>query len=159
MLTKVKVALALVGSLLVGGVGLSAAQGFGGDKGAAMQKYDANGDGKLDDAERVQLRTEMKAKRAEMKAQMLAKYDLDKDGKLDPSERAVMKNERAAEAFKKADANNDGQLSLDEFKALKQHQGRHGHFGKHHRGQGGQGQGGQGRHRGFSRGNDDGGEL
>lgn len=152
MLTKVKVALALVGSLLVGGVGIAAAQGFGGGgKGAAIQKYDANGDGKLDDAERAQLRSDMKEKRAEMKAQMLAKYDINKDGKLDKSERAVMKNERASEAFKKADANGDGQLSLDEFKALKQHQGRHGHFGKHHRG--------MGKARGLSQGNDDGGEL
>ena len=141
MLTKMKVALALCGSLLVGGVGLAAAQGFsGGDgKAAVLQKYDANGDGKLDDAERAQLRTEMKAKHEAKKAEMLAKFDINKDGKLDKTERAVMKNERAEVAFKTADKNNDGQLSLDEFKQLRQHNGmRHGRGGKHHhRGQGG----------------------
>lgn len=141
MLTKMKVALALCGSILVGGVGLAAAQGFGGgpDKATFMQKYDTNGDGKLDDAEKAQLRADMKAKHEAKKAEMLAKYDLNKDGKLDASERAVMKNERAQEAFKKADTNGDGQLSLDEFKAMKQHHGmRHGRGGKgHHRGFGG----------------------
>jgi hypothetical protein len=146
MLTKMKVALALCGSILVGGVGLAAAQGFGGgpDKAAVMQKYDTNKDGKLDDAEKAQLRADMKAKHEAKKAEMLAKYDLNKDGKLDASERAVMKNDRAQEAFKKADTNNDGQLSLDEFKAMKQHQGmRHGRAGKghggRHRGEGARG--------------------
>ncbi|HET9987927.1 MAG TPA: EF-hand domain-containing protein [Kofleriaceae bacterium] len=138
-----KVALALCGSILVGGVGLAAAQGFGGgpDKATIMQKYDANGDGKLDDAEKAKLHADMKVKREAKKAEMLQKYDLNKDGKLDPSERAVMKNERAQEAFKKADANGDGQLSLDEFKAMKQHHGmRHGRGGKsRHRGEGARG--------------------
>jgi EF hand/Synaphin protein len=136
MLTKMKVALALCGTLLVGG--LAAAQGIGGGSGKAgvMQKYDANGDGKLDDGERAKLHADMKAKREAMKADMLAKYDINKDGKLDKTERAVMKNERAEVAFKKADTNNDGQLSLDEFKQLRQHhgQGRGGH--RHHRGAG-----------------------
>ena len=133
MLTKMKVALALCGSLLVGGAGLAAAQGFGGgpDKATFMQKYDTNGDGKLDDAEKAQLRSDMKAKHEAKKAEMLAKYDLNKDGKLDESERAVMKNDRAEAAFKKADKNGDGQLSLDEFKSMKQHNGmRHGRGGK-----------------------------
>ncbi len=145
MLTKMKVALALCGSLLVGGAGLAAAQGFGGggpDKAAVMQKYDTNKDGKLDDAEKVQLRADMKAKHEAKKAEMLAKFDINKDGKLDGTERVAMKNERAEEAFKKADANGDGKLSIDEFKTLRQHQGRHGGFGRgHHHGQGKQGRG------------------
>jgi hypothetical protein len=153
MLTKMKIALALCGSLLVGGVGLAAAQGVGGvgqGKAAAIQKYDANGDGKLDDGERAKLHADMKAKREAMKADMLAKYDINKDGKLDKTERAVMKNERAEVAFKKADTNNDGQLSLDEFKQLRQHhgQGRGGH--RHHRGAGKRG--------GFTPGSNDGGQ-
>ena len=51
------------------------------------------------------------------------------------------KGSAAQEAFKKADTNGDGQLSLDEFKAMKQHQGmRHGRGGKfRHRGQGARG--------------------
>lgn len=124
MLTKMKVALALCGSILVGGVGLAAAQGAGGSP------------------DKTEVRAEMKAKHEAKKAEMLAKYDINKDGKLDESERAVMKNERAQEAFKKADTNGDGQLSLDEFKAMKQHDGmRHGRGGKfHHRGEGARGQ-------------------
>ena len=154
MLTKMKVALALCGSLLVGGAGLAAAQGFGGGPGKAgmMQKYDANGDGKLDDAERAQLKADMKQKHEEMKQKVLAKFDLNKDGKLDEAERAAMKNERAEEAFKKADINGDGQLSLAEFKALKQHHMRHGRDGGfRHRG--------GGKHGGFSRGQGEGGRF
>jgi len=140
MLTKMKIALALCGSLLVGGVGIAAAQGLnGGGKAGAIQKYDANGDGKLDDGERAQLHADMKAKREDMKKDMLAKYDLNKDGKLDKTERAVMINDKAEAAFKQADANGDGQLSMSEFKQLRQH-------GMHH------GRGGHGRHRGFKAG-------
>ena len=99
------------------------------------QKYDTNKDGKLDDGERAQLKADMQAKFAAKKAAMLAKYDINKDGKLDKTERAVMRNDRAEEAFKKADKNGDGQLSMDEFKQLRQHNGmRHGRgFGRHHR--------------------------
>ncbi|MFT3698986.1 MAG: EF-hand domain-containing protein [Kofleriaceae bacterium] len=109
-----KVALALCGSLLVGGIGLAAAQ-------PAPQSQDQSAQ-----------RTEWKAKREAKKQEMLAKFDLNKDGKLDKAERAAMKNEMAEAAFKKADKNGDGQLSLDEFKQLRQHQGRGG-FGRHHR--------------------------
>jgi hypothetical protein len=142
MLTKMKIALALCGSLLVGGVGVAAAQGWnGGDKAAKLQKYDANGDGKLDDGERAKMHADMKAKREAMKADMLAKYDINKDGKLDKTERAVMINDKAEAAFKKADTNGDGQISLTEFKQFRQaeHGMRHG-------------RGGHGRHRGFKAG-------
>ena len=121
MFTKIKVVL-ITAACLVGGVaGIAAADGGG-------RTFD----------------------RAAKKAEMLAKYDINKDGKLDKTERAVMKNERAEIAFKKADANNDGQLSLDEFKQLRQHhgQGRGGH--RHHRGAGKRG--------GFTPGSSDGGQ-
>ena len=133
MLTKMKIALALCGSLLVGGVGIVAAQGMGsgGGKAAAMQKYDANGDGKLDDSEKGALRADMKAKHADMKAKMLAKYDANKDGKLDQSERAVMKTERAELAFKKLDTDGNGSISLDEFKAGRFARAGHVHGYKH----------------------------
>jgi hypothetical protein len=107
MLTKVKVALVLVGSLLVGGVGLAAAQGAKADTAAQKQEWKAN--------------------RAEKKAEMLAKYDTNKDGKLDQAERAVMKNERAEIQFKKLDKDGNGQISLDEFKAGRMQARGHGH--------------------------------
>jgi len=145
MLTKMKIALALCGSLLVGGVGIAAAQGVGsgGDKGAMMKKYDVNGDGKLDDSEKAALRADMKAKHADMKQKMLAKYDTNKDGKLDQAERAVMKNERAELAFKELDTDGNGSISLDEFKAGKAF-ARHGHGHKHGRGGFGPGAAGRG---------------
>jgi hypothetical protein len=125
MLTKVKVALALCGSLLVGGVGLAAAQG---------SKADA-------DPVKAQA---WKEKRAEMKQKMLEKYDTNKDGKLDQAERAIMINERAEIQFKKLDKDGDGKLSLEEFKLGRmEHQARGGHGHKHggfRRGKAGAGQ-------------------
>jgi len=120
MLTKIKIALALCGSLLVGGGGFAAAQGVTSTPDAQAQPQ---------------------AKRERMKEKMLAKYDINKDGKLDNAERAAMKTERAEEAFKKADTNGDGKLSIGEFKTLRQHRGRHGGFRHHHKGQGIQGRG------------------
>jgi hypothetical protein len=119
MLTKVKVALALCGSLLVGGIGLAAAQGAKPDTDAQKQEWKAN--------------------RADMKAKMLAKYDTNKDGKLDEAERAVMKNDRAEIQFKKLDKDGNGVLTLDEFKAGRM-QARHGHkHGGFRHGKGGAG--------------------
>lgn len=137
MLTKMKLGLVMCG-VLIAGVGLAAAQGFGhgGGKGAMVQKYDKNGDGVLDASEKAALRTDMQAKREAKKAERLAKFDTNNDGKLDASERAVMKAERAEAAFKKLDADGNGQISLDEFKAGKMH-ARHGHGGFRHRKHGG----------------------
>lgn len=138
MLTKMKIALALGGSLLVGGVGLAAAHPFGQGKAEVIQKYDTNGDGKLDDQEKAALRADMKAKHEARRAEMLAKYDTNKDGKLDDQERAVMRAERAEEVFKKLDTDGNGQISLQEFKAGQQS------FARHH--------GGGMRHHGFGKG-------
>lgn len=138
MLTKMKLALALCGSLVAGVGGIALAHGPGeGGKAAILQKYDTNGDGKLDDQERAALRADMKAKWEAKRAEVLAKYDTNKDGKLDPAERKVMVDDRATEQFQKMDANKDGVVSLDEFKAFKEsHPMRHARAG-------------HGRHRGF----------
>lgn len=131
MLTKLKIALALSGSLLAGVAGIASAHGP--EKGALLQKYDTNKDGKLDDQEKATMRADFQAKRAERKAAMLAKYDLNKDGKLDDSERAVMRDDRTVEAFKKMDLDGNGSISLDELKAARtkmaSHHARHGHRG------------------------------
>jgi len=139
MLTKMKLALALCGSLVAGAGGIALAHGPGeGGKAAMLQKYDTNGDGKLDDQERAAMRTDLKAKWEAKRAEVLAKYDTNKDGKLDDQERAVMRAERAEEVFKKLDTDGNGQISLAEFKAGQQS------FARHH--------GGGMRHHGFGKG-------
>jgi hypothetical protein len=117
--------------------GLALANGSGGHGGAGkraamMQKFDANGDGALDDAERTKMRDAFAAKRAAKKAARVARFDADRDGALSQPERAAMKDELARERFGKLDKNGDGAISLDEFKAGrafghgKRHGGRHG---------------------------------
>lgn len=114
-MTKMKLAIVLCGCLF-GGVAMAA------------PKWDANGDGSISAEEKTQKHEAMKAKRQEMKAQMLLKFDANKDGKLDQTERAVMHETRATEAFKRLDTDGNGSLSLAEFKAGKHGKGGH-HFG------------------------------
>ena len=135
MLTKLKLAMLISAPLLTGATTYALAQGDG-PKQELLQKFDKNADGKLDDAERADMKAAFAAKRAEHHKEMLAQYDTNKDGKLDDAERAAMRDARLTERFQKMDANGDGKLTLDEFKAAagKQgafHHGRHGHG--HHR--------------------------
>ena len=69
------------------------------------------------------------AKRAEKRAAMIAQHDTNGDGQLDDAERNAMFDARAKEHFTKADANGDGALTFEEFKAARQmfkHHRRHG---------------------------------
>lgn len=139
MFTKLKIALALTGTL-AGGVAL--ADGFhgGAPRAEILQKFDTNKDGKLDDSEKAALKAEFQAKREQRKAEMLAKFDTNKDGKLDDAEKAAMRDERANEMFKKLDTNGDGQISLTEFKTGKAKMGMHRHArGRFHHGMRGPG--------------------
>jgi EF hand len=130
MLTKFKLALATTVALIGGVAGFAAAEGRGGpDHQGMKEKFDANKDGKIDDAERGQMKDAMKAMHAQKKAEMLAKFDANKDGQLDDAEKDAMKAERAAIQFSHLDKDGDGKLSLEEFKAAKHHQGRHGRRG------------------------------
>ncbi|MBV8760988.1 MAG: EF-hand domain-containing protein [Deltaproteobacteria bacterium] len=134
MLTKLKIALALCGSL-AGGVAV--ADGFhgGAPRTEILQKYDTNKDGKLDDTEKAAMKADFKAKHAQREAEMLAKFDTNKDGKLDDAEKAAMRDARATEEFQKLDTNKDGQISLDEFKAGRAKMEMHRHArGRFHRG-------------------------
>ncbi|HVK84819.1 MAG TPA: EF-hand domain-containing protein [Kofleriaceae bacterium] len=67
------------------------------------------------------------ARHAERKAKLLEKFDTNKNGTLDPAEKEAMHEQRARTMFGKLDANGDGKLTFEEFKAAK-----HGKFGRHH---------------------------
>jgi len=123
MMTKLK--LALVSSLaLLGGVAAAqgvaptpgSAAGPGGHHARILQKYDANGNGKIDMDERVKIKADRVARRAEMRAKMIARYDANGDGKLDDGERRKAREARAIEIFQKMDLDGNGQISFDEFK-------------------------------------------
>lgn len=133
MLTKLKLSLLLATPLVAGAATYAAAQG---DHAPAdvIKKFDTNGDGVLDDAERAQKKAAWKARRAERRQEALTRYDANKDGTLDPAERQAMRDDRLASRFQKLDANGDGKLTLDEFKAGADQgfHGRRGHRG--HRG-------------------------
>jgi Ca2+-binding EF-hand superfamily protein len=94
-----------------------------------IEKFDANKDGALDDAERKVMHERREAMRAERRAQMLAEYDADKDGALDDAELAKAKLDRATKRFQALDTNKDNVLSFEEFAA-----GRERMMGKRHRG-------------------------
>lgn len=65
---------------------------------ATLKKYDADGDGQLNDAEKAAHQAENKARREAREADRLAKYDADHDGKLSAEEREKMKADHQAEA-------------------------------------------------------------
>jgi EF hand domain-containing protein len=135
MMTKLKLAMLISAPLIAGAATYAAAQGSAPSRETLIQKFDKNGDGVLDDAERADMKAAFAAKRAAHRQAMLDKYDTDKDGKLEPAERATMRNDLLTTRFQKMDANGDGVVSLDEFKAGAAMPGhRHGRFGhRHHR--------------------------
>lgn len=122
---KLKVMI-VTAALAVGGIsGIALARGHHGGGKAMVEKFDANKDGKLDDAEKAQLKASFAAKKAEK----LARFDANKDGQLDQAERQVMHEERVAKRFAMLDANKDGAITLEEMKAAKPQGGMRGHRG------------------------------
>lgn len=55
----------------------------------------------------------------ERRADMIAEFDKNKDGKLDDAEHAVKREDHLKARFGEIDANHDGTISYDEFKAAK----------------------------------------
>jgi uncharacterized protein (DUF1800 family) len=69
---------------------------------ADLMKYDANGDGALDDGEAAAMKADKEAKQATAKAEKMEQYDANKDGKLSKAEREQMKAEQAQKKAEKA---------------------------------------------------------
>ncbi|MEO8706331.1 MAG: hypothetical protein ABI867_40250 [Kofleriaceae bacterium] len=123
MLKKMKLVLAASVLMIGAGAGFAIAKNVDhGDRGHMKEKFDTNKDGKLDDAERAQ----MKEERAKHRAATVAKFDSNNDGKLDDTERNAMQAEHAKARFDKLDSNGDGVLSRDEFAKGKPGGFRHG---------------------------------
>lgn len=96
-----------------------------------IEKFDKDGDGKLNKEEREAARAEHKARMEERRKKALEKFDADKDGKLSEEERKVMKEARRAKMLERFDKDGDGELSEDERKEMRKamkgrHKGLHG---------------------------------
>lgn len=91
------------------------------DHAAMLEKFDADGDGKLSDTEKAAAREAMQKKREAARKEWMAKADTDGDGKVSPEEREAAR-EKMAEAnpamkermLKRFDKDGDGKLSDDE---------------------------------------------
>lgn len=107
--------------------------GFGGGfqpSADAIEKFDKDGDKKLNETER---RAYFESRRAEFRKRMMARLDTDGDGTVTDKEReaarAAWRERAAAEQakrhFGRFDANNDGKLDPDEQKAHDAHVAEH----------------------------------
>tara|TARA_B100000035_G_scaffold192911_1_gene164633 strand:+ start:500 stop:964 length:465 start_codon:yes stop_codon:yes gene_type:complete len=87
-----------------------------------MKKFDKDGDGKLNEEEKAELRKKMAERGAGRKVPpfILEKFDKDGDGKLSEDERAEARKAmeaRRAEMIEKFDKDGDGKLNEEERKA------------------------------------------
>ncbi len=86
-----------------------------------LEKFDTDGDGKLNESEKSELKKAMTQRRDENQAKMLRRFDSDKDGTLSPEEKKsaapTIKKERKEihqAALKQFDKDGDGKLSPEE---------------------------------------------
>lgn len=79
-----------------------------------LKKFDADGDGKLSEAERAKMRETIEQQHKEK----LKQFDTDGDGQLSEAERAKMREAYQGEWLKKFDADGDGKLSEEERRAM-----------------------------------------
>jgi Ca2+-binding EF-hand superfamily protein len=86
-----------------------------------MRRYDSNGDGQLDDAEKKAMET-AQADMEKRRADDLKQYDTNGDGQLDDNERQVRnaaREQKRVELMAKYDKNRDGQLDDSEQASMK----------------------------------------
>ena len=100
-----------------------------------MKKFDKDGDGKLNEEEKAELRKKMAERGAGRKVPpfILEKFDKDGDGKLNGDERAEARKAmeaRRAEMIEKFDKDGDGKLNEEERKAAMASRSKPGDAGK-----------------------------
>ena len=106
--------------------GMHAQHGFGGQRGhhplppELVAEYDADGDGKLNEAERTVAREQMQAKAQAKRAEIVARFDADGDGELNQTERraaaeAMRGEHRQKRAVRGVDTNRDGKIDPSEL--------------------------------------------
>ncbi len=95
-----------------------------------IEKFDKDGDGKLNEDERAAAKEAMKGREEEFKKKMLEKFDKDGNGELSEEEKEEMKKAMWKERAKQFDKDGDGELNEEEKeamkKAMKEHENRGG---------------------------------
>jgi hypothetical protein len=86
-----------------------------------MKRFDADGDGNLDEVERQAAKQHMDERWAEMRRKRLARFDANSNGKLDPDEEQAW---RAWMQIRRHDKNGDGKLDADEQARADEHRRR-----------------------------------
>ena len=72
-----------------------------------IKRFDADGDGELNDTERQAMKEEHKAKRQEHKAKRLQRFDTDGDGQISDAERQAVKEAREERRLQRLDTDGD----------------------------------------------------
>jgi len=90
---------------------------------AILKEFDKDGDGKLSQEERAEMREIMRGRRAARHKEMLQRFDADGDGKLSDEERKLAHETILKEMLLKYDANGNGELEPEERRAMVEAEG------------------------------------
>ena len=91
-----------------------------------IEKFDTDGDGKLNETEREAAKAAREEMMAARKAEMLEKFDADGDGELSDTEKEAAKEAMKAKMLEKFDADGDGELSKEERATMREEMGPRG---------------------------------
>lgn len=90
-----------------------------------IEKFDTDGDGKLNEEERMAARAAHKGMSETRKKEILEKFDKDGDGELNEEERKAAKAARKQMMLEKFDKDGDGELSDEEKAAMQEEMKNH----------------------------------